>query len=50
MLEKVLAELKDNPVMFVEELLKAKPDAWQMEALNALAKNSRVAIRSGHGV
>ena len=46
----VMAELRDNPVMFVREILNAEPDAWQAEALNALSKESRVAIRSGHGV
>ena len=46
----VMNELRDNPVMFVREILKAEPDLWQAEALTALAKDSRVAIRSGHGV
>ena len=50
MLSKVLRKFCDDPVLFVREILKAEPDAWQAEALTALAKNPRVAIRSGHGV
>ena len=46
----VMTELRDNPEMFVREILKATPDLWQAEALKALTKTSRVAIRSGHGV
>ena len=40
----------DNPVLFVKDILGVEPDVWQAEALQALATNSRVAIRSGHGV
>ena len=40
----------NNPCLFVKDILGAEPDAWQAEALDALAKYSRVAIRSGHGV
>ena len=50
MLVKALKRYKDNPVVFVKEILQVTPDEWQAEALNALAKSSRVAIRSGHGV
>lgn len=50
MLEKILAKLKDNPVLFVKEILGAEPDEWQAEALNSLVTESRNAIRSGHGV
>ena len=50
MLTKILAQLKDNPVLFVREILGAEPDEWQAEALNALAREPRTAIRSGHGV
>ena len=50
MLTKILARLKDNPVLFVREILGAEPDEWQAEALNALAREPRTAIRSGHGV
>lgn len=39
-----------NPKFFVKEALGVKPEKWQVEALNALKTNDRVAIRSGHGV
>jgi hypothetical protein len=39
------------PVAFVREVLRVEPDAWQLQALQALAKgHTRIAIRSGHGV
>lgn len=39
-----------DPVLFVRNIIGVEPDDWQAEALRALAKHSRVAIRSGHGV
>ena len=50
MIAKKIAKLKDAPVEFVKKILGATPDEWQAETLTALATNSRVAIRSGHGV
>lgn len=50
MLERILKEMCDKPILFVKEILHATPDDWQAEALNALTTNSRVAVRSGHGV
>jgi hypothetical protein len=41
---------RDDPVMFVREILKAQPEAWQLEALKNYAKGDRLTIRSGHGV
>ena len=39
------------PIAFVREVLHAEPDAWQIEALRAVARgHTRIAIRSGHGV
>lgn len=39
------------PIAFVREVLNAEPDAWQVEALRAIARgHTRIAIRSGHGV
>lgn len=38
------------PIGFVREVLNAEPQAWQLEALRALARgHTRVAIRSCHG-
>lgn len=50
MLEEVMLRYTVNPVAFVKEILGATPEPWQAEALDALSKNPRVAIRSGHGV
>ena len=50
MLKRLIERFREQPVDFVREVLDAQPDLWQVEALNALATNSRVAIRSGHGV
>ncbi|HTO84007.1 MAG TPA: terminase B [Methylomirabilota bacterium] len=40
----------DDPVRFCREALRAEPQAWQVEALELVARHDRVAIRSGHGV
>jgi len=37
-------------VRFVREALRAEPEPWQQEALRAVAREDRLAIRSGHGV
>ena len=44
-----MRRLRDDPVLFVKEILGATPDPWQAECLKALTENSRVAVRSGHG-
>ena len=41
---------KNNPLIFVRDLLGATPEPWQAEALEAVGKHDRVSIRSGHGV
>ena len=41
---------RSEPVIFAQEVLKFNPDGWQMDALNDLAENSKVAIKSGQGV
>jgi len=45
-----IAALRDDPTLFVEEVLNATPQAWQAKALKAIATHDRVAIKSGHGV
>lgn len=40
----------DNPVAFFEDILNIKPDEWQIEVLNDIAKHRRVSVRSGQGV
>lgn len=39
-----------HPVDFVKDQIGVTPDAWQGDALNAIAQHDRVAVRSGHGV
>ncbi|MFZ9767187.1 MAG: terminase large subunit domain-containing protein [Candidatus Limnocylindrus sp.] len=42
---------RSDPVAFVREMLKTKPDPWQIQFLNWIAGNERrISIRSGHGV
>lgn len=41
---------RDNPRLFVTDVLGATPEDWQAEALDRLAKEDRLAIRAGHGV
>jgi hypothetical protein len=42
---------KNNPVLFVREVLGVKPDPWQEEFLGHIAANNRrISVRSGHGV
>ena len=45
-----IAALRADPALFVETVLQATPQKWQRKALDAIAKNDRVAIKSGHGV
>ena len=49
-LSNTLKALHDDPVLFVRSVVGAEPQKWQIEALNAVAKNNKVAIKSGHGV
>lgn len=46
----IIEQLAADPVLFVESMLGATPQRWQADALKAIARNDRVAIRSGHGV
>ena len=42
---------RNNPVLFVREVLNTEPDPWQVEFLNHIAAgNRRISVRSGHGV
>jgi len=45
------ARYRNNPVLFVKEVLNTTPDAWQETMLNHIAKGERrISVRSGHGV
>ena len=46
---KWIASLK-SPLRFVTDILGATPEPWQVEALELIGKEDRVAVRSGHGV
>jgi hypothetical protein len=39
-----------DPVGYVRDVLQAEPDTWQIDALNAVRDNKRVAGASGHGI
>lgn len=42
---------RNNPVLFVREVLKAEPLPWQEDFLKALARGERrISVRAGHGV
>lgn len=45
-----LKTYSNDPVKFVERVLKVKPDPWQAELLEQVAKGTRkISVRSGHG-
>jgi len=45
------ARYRNNPVLFVKEVLNTVPDEWQETMLNHIAKGERrISVRSGHGV
>ena len=46
----LLLKLHGDPVLFVQSVLGAEPQAWQREALEAVRDTPRVACKSGHGV
>lgn len=41
---------RTNPVLFANEVLNFYPDDWQADSLMDLAKNPKIAIKSGQGV
>ena len=45
-----LLSWRNNPALFVEQALRARPEPWQMNALKAVVPHDRLAVRSGHGV
>jgi len=46
---KKLAEWKKSPLQFVHDCIKATPSTQQIELLQAVGKNKRTTVRSGHG-
>lgn len=49
-IEDTILRLRNDPVLFVETVIGAKPQAWQREALEAISRHDKCAIKSGHGV
>jgi hypothetical protein len=49
-LKALLLNWRYDPVLFVRQALKAQPEAWQLEALQALVTEDRLSIKAGHGV
>ena len=49
-MKKLINRYRHNPVLFVEEVLKAKPEPEQRQMLTALNENRMIAIKAGHGV
>jgi hypothetical protein len=48
---RLILEWKRQPIQFVQDVIGVKkPEDWQADALIALETESRLAIRSGHGV
>lgn len=48
--QKKVPVYRQDPVIFVREVLRFEPDEWQSRALQDLARSSKVAIKSGQGV
>lgn len=49
-LARAIARLAKSPLRFVREVIGAEPEAWQADALETIATNPKLAVRSGHGV
>jgi hypothetical protein len=45
-----LAEWKKSPLSFVNDCIKATPSSQQIKLLQAMGKEKRVTVRSGHGI
>ena len=49
-IERMMEVFRSNPLLFVEEIIHAKPTTEQRQVLEAIAKpGAHVAVRSGHG-
>jgi len=49
-IEDTILRLRNDPVLFVESVIGAKPQKWQSEALRNIAEHPKLAVKSGHGV
>lgn len=49
-LKRFLAKWHDDPTLMVRQLFKSEPDRGQLEVLQSVTEEDRIAIRSGHGV
>lgn len=41
---------RNNPLLFVTDVLGADPEPWQREGLEIIGREDRLSVRSGHGV
>lgn len=48
--EFIATEYFANPVGYVREVIQVEPDDWQIEVMNSVVSNQRVAVASGHGI
>lgn len=48
-LQNTLLALRNDPELFVRHVIGAEPQKWQSEALQAIALENKIAIKSGHG-
>ncbi len=48
--EEAILYYADNPVDFVEDIIRAKPDKYQSQILRSISENQMTSVRSGHGV
>ena len=49
--EQFVEAYRDQPVLFVKNVLKAEPLPWQCEFLTHVANGERrISVRAGHGV
>lgn len=46
----IAKEYFSDPVAYVREVIMAEPDEWQIDVMNAVVCNQRVAVASGHGI
>lgn len=49
-LSTIIRETRNDPVLFTRKVINANPTEQQIEIMESVAKNSRTAVKSGHGV
>ncbi len=49
-MKKLINRYRDNPVLFVREVLNAEPESEQVLMLDSVRNNRMTAVKSGHGI